>query len=255
LQATATSLAPNSGSTLLGLQGLVTKLSALAGQVGDDATRLASAVDEVDREEPVRDLTDQQQSLQDKLADINRQIADGATSQILPSIEFGIKLGASLLDGEMTSGVVVGAALEIAGEAAEIQKFNAEVAALYESQTQTIQEMTALANRIAADKTDLLMLSLTAAQIQIFNTQLQTLLADATSVVDALAAWNAQIGEMALASDGMGDGYFTGQVNAGKVFWTALRSKLARYLGIIAASGEPTAPARGEASNAEMGAH
>lgn len=255
LQATATSLEPNSGSTLLGVQGLVTKLSALSGQVGDDATRIASVVAEVDREEPVRDLTDRQQALQDKLADINRQIADGATSQILPSIEFGIKLGANVLEGELTAGVVVGAGLEIAGEAQEIQKFNAEVAALYKSQAQTIQDMTALADKIAADNTDLLMLSLTAAQVQLFNAQLQTLLADVTSVVDGLAAWNAQIGELALASDGMADGYFTGQVESGAVFWTALRSKLARYLGIIAASGKTGTPPQAAASAARVGAH
>jgi hypothetical protein len=83
-------------------------------------------------------------------------------------------------------------------------------------------------------------LSLTAAQIAIFNTRLGTLVQSASNLVSELGMWNAQIIDRSLVS-GPTAGYFTAQVTDAQKFWTDLTSALDRYLGIIAASGSVTA--------------
>lgn len=240
LQTTATSLDPNGGSTLLGMQTLCTQAQNLSLQVADDATRLTTAVTEVDRLRPIQALTDQQNSLQKQLADLNGTIATGATDQILPSILFGIQLGAGMLsplETGVNANAIAGGLLKIGGEAQAIAAYNQTISAQYAKQSSLIQQISDLAKSIAADATDMMTLSLTAAQIALFNTQLTTMVGSASSLVTQMANWSMQIGELGLVSAPPTKGYFEAQVIDAQSFWADLMFALNRYLGIIAASG------------------
>ena len=240
LQATATTLDPNSGSTLLDMQTLCVDLQNLSSQVGDDATRLATAVQEVNRLQPIQALTDKQQGLQNQLAALNATIASGATDKILPSIQFGIELGAGMLDpleSGVTAGAIAGSVLSIVGEGQEIAAYNQEIASEYATQKSLTQQISDLAKDIAADKTDMMTLSLTAAQIALFNAQITSLLKSAQGIVSQMSGWGTQIGALGLMSSPPSAGYFTAQVTDAQTFWSSLGTTLNRYLAIISASG------------------
>lgn len=237
---TTTSLDPNSGSTLLAMQTLSSNVQSLSLLVADDATRLATAVTVVDKTQPIQALTDQQNALQTKLASLNGTIADGAVDQILPSIMFGLQLGAGLL-GPLQTGInasaIAGGLLKIGGEAQSIFTYNQTIAAQYQQQTSLIQQIGDLAKTIAEDVADMMTLSLTAAQIALFNTQLTTMVNAASDLVSQVGAWSMQIGELKLVTVPPTPGYFTAQVTDAQTFWSDLSAALTRYLGIIAASG------------------
>jgi hypothetical protein len=239
-----TSLDQNSGSTLLGMQTLSNQVQSLSQLVADDATRLATAVTEVDRLQPIQALTDQQNSLQQNLAGLNTTIATGATDQILSSILFGLQLGAGML-GPLATGVnanaIAGGLLKIGGEAQAIVAYNQTITAQYNQQTSLIQQIGDLAKTIAADTIDVMTLSLTAAQIALFNAQLQTMVASVSSLVSLMGSWNQQIGYLGLVSAPSTPGYFTAQVTDAQTSWSNLATALNRYLGIIAASGSVSA--------------
>lgn len=239
LQAT-TSLEANSGSTLLGMQTLCNEVQALSAQVADDATRLATAVIEVDQVQPIQALAAQQNDLQQQLAGLNATIANGATDQILPSILFGLQLGAGMLsplETGLNANAIAGGLLKIGGEAQAIVAYNQTITAQYNKQASLIQQISALAKSVAADTTDMMTLSLTAAQIALFSAKLETMVGSASSIVSQMAAWNAQVGEFGLVTVPPTPGYFTAQVTDAQTFWGDLMSALNRYLGIIAASG------------------
>lgn len=240
LQKAATSLDPNNGSTLLAMQALCVDVQGLSLQVADDATRMTTAVQEVNRLQPIQALTDSQRSLQDQLAEVNATIASGATDQILPSIQFGIELGAGLLDpleSGVTAGAIAGSVLSIVGEGEQIAAYNEQIKSEYDKQTSLTQQISALAKDIAADKTDMMTLSLTAAQVGQFNAQITTLLDSANGLVSQMSGWSNQIGALSLVSSPPSAGYFALQVTNAQSFWSDLGSTLNRYLGIIAASG------------------
>jgi hypothetical protein len=243
LQAT-TSLDPNGGSTLLGMQALSTDVQNLSQQVADDATRLSTAVSEVDRLQPIQVLADQQQGLQQQLASLNATIATGATDQILPSILFGLQLGAGMLSPlatGMNANAIAGGLLKIGGEAQAIVAYNQTIAAEYTRQSSLIQQIGELANNIAADTIDMITLSLTAAQIALFNAHLETMVNSVSSLLTQMTSWNAQVALLGLVSAPGTPGYFTAQVTDAEAFWAHLISSLTRYLGIIAASGSVSA--------------
>ncbi len=246
LQDTATSVDPNSGSTLLAMQTLCGNAQSLSGQVGDDATRLATAVGEVNRLQPIQALTEKQQGLQHQLAAVNATIASGAVDQILPSLQFGVELGAGMLDplaSGVTAGAIAGSLLSIVGEGEQIAAYNAQITAQYEQQTALMQQISALAADIAADKIDMMTLSLTAAQIALFDAQLTSIVQSAQALVNQMTGWSTSIGSLGLVSSPPSAGYFTSQVTDAQAFWSDLRTALNRYLGVIAASGAAEAAA------------
>ena len=80
-------------------------------------------------------------------------------------------------------------------------------------------------------------LSLTAAQIALFNAQLQTMVSSVSSLVSLMGSWNQQIGYLGLVSAPSTPGYFAAQVTDAQTSWSNLVTTLNWYLGIIAASG------------------
>ena len=132
---------------------------------------------------------------------------------------------------------IAGGLLKIGGEAQAIVAYNQTISAQYAKQSSLIQQISDLAKSIAADTTDMMTLSLTAAQIALFNTQLTTMVGSASSLVTQMANWSMQIGELGLVSAPPTKGYFEAQVIDAQSFWADLMFALNRYLGIIAASG------------------
>lgn len=225
----------DSGSTLLRMQQMHDSLAALSGDIDDDDTRIHTAITEVKNEDTINKLEAQQRSLQDQLADINSQIAEGASTTIGSDIEFGFKFSSEFLEGA-TPSAVAGAALSVVGEAEEIEQFNEQNKALSDQQAELGQQISDLATTIAEDQTDSMTLTLTAAQIGIFNTQIQGILADTGGIIDQMTDWEKALALFSDYSSPPSANFYTNQVTACITYWTDLQTQLNHYSNIIAQS-------------------
>ncbi|MEO1463724.1 MAG: hypothetical protein AAFU82_15710 [Pseudomonadota bacterium] len=235
------SLATGSGSTLLRIKSISDTLADLSRQIGDDATKLGSAVHEVDREGRIARLINQQAALQGQLAEANDAIAKGATEEIGPSILFGFEISKEFMNG-VDAGALGGATLGIVGQAMEIAAYNEKVKAQYDQQDALIAQIGALASRIAATQTDAMTLSLVSAQIDVFASETTRLVAAARSIDDQLAGMSRQIGALGIVETPPFAGYYAEQVQVAQDFWRDLGAQSKRYLSVIAHSKEAETP-------------
>jgi hypothetical protein len=226
---------PNSQSILLNMQSIHDKLAELALQIGDDRTKLDTAVQEVKSDGTIQALLKQQQTLQQKFAEVNSQLAKGATTTIAQDIAFGFSFAKEFLDG-INPGAIAGSALELAGEVEAIEQFNEENKQLLEQQAELGAQIVALVKNIAQDQEDQLELTLVAAQVDIFATQIQNLLAYMGSVLSQLKGWANPVNLLASYTTPPSAGFYTAQVAAGQAFWSGLFTETARYQSILALS-------------------
>jgi hypothetical protein len=235
ISATCCKLDPDSRSILLGMQSMNTKLQGLFAQIRDDCTKLDTAVAEVARAGTVQKLLSQQKDLQAQFADVNSQLAKGATTTIASDIEFGFSFATEFLDGVNPS-AVAGSALAVVGEVDAIQAFNEQNKALLSQQAQLGSQIVALVDAIGQDQQDQLELTLVAAQVDILTKQLQDLLDDTGSVLAQLTGWSDQLALLSELSAPPTLGFYQAQVTSGQAFWSGLYDKLTRYQGILALS-------------------
>jgi len=225
----------DSGSTLLRMKEIRDKLVALSGDIDNDDTRIHTAITEVGNAEVINKLETQQRSLQDQLAEVNGQIAKGASTTISKDIAFGFEFGSEFLEG-VTTGAVAGAALAVVGEAEAIQKFNEQTKELSNQQADLGQQISNLVTTIAENQTDMMTLTLTAAQIGVFNTQIEGVLADTGGIIDQMMGWKNTLALLSEYSNPSTDNFYTNQVTAGITYWSDLQSQLIHYSNIMAQS-------------------
>jgi len=229
-------LDPDADSFLRNMQRLRENLAQLSAQIDDDYTRLHTAIAEVKNAGTITALEAQQKSLQDQLAAVNGQISDGATSTISSDIKFGFSFATPFKDAGITPRATAGALLAVVGEADAIKQFNEQVQALTDKQTELSEAIFNLANTIAQDQADAMTLTLTAAQIAVFNTQIKTLLANLGSVIELLADWKSDLALLCDLPVPPSPQFYTQQVTAGAAYWQAFSEQLARYSSILALS-------------------
>jgi hypothetical protein len=222
----------DSGSTLLQMKKLLDKLTLLSVNVADDDTRLQTAITEVKNSGTIEKLEAQQQQLQDQFAAVNGEIAKGASTTIASDLAFGFQFGSAFLEG-VTTGAVVGATLSVVGEVDAIQQFAQQQKELSAQQDSLTQQISDLANTIAEDKTDAMTLTLTAAQVAVFDAQVQSVIAVAGGIVDQMIGWGTQLNDLAAFSSPPVKGFYASQVASGSAFWSALHAQLTRYANIM----------------------
>lgn len=228
-----TDVNPNSGSLLDLMKTMNTTLTNLSQEIANDATRLRTAVQEVKDDDKIAGLLAQQKGLQSQLANVNKQIAQGATTTIVSDIEFGFSLSMGFIDG-LSPGAVSGAAMTVVGEVGAIQQFDAQNKALRDQQKSLEQQISSLNTTIASDQADAATLTLVAAQVEEFNTRVKSLLATSKSIVDQMTNWKEQLNVFTTYSVAPpSKDFLTTEVNAGLQFWTALQDDLNRYLNIM----------------------
>lgn len=234
--ATCCDVNANSHSTLLRMKTIMENLRRLTSDIDNDDTRLQTALKTVRDNDTVAKLAAKQRNLQNQLAEVNHEIAKGATTMILSDIMFGFKFGKEFLSG-ITTGAVVGAAMDIVGEVEAVQKFDKATAELRKKQNKIGAEIVGLVNTIARDKTDMMNLTLTAAQIGIFNTQSQNIVDRAAEIIDQMTDWTEHLELLSDYQVPPHENFFTDQVTDAIKYWTELNKNLRRYAGIMAHSG------------------
>jgi predicted nucleic acid-binding Zn-ribbon protein len=230
----------NSGSTLSQMKNLLDKLTMLSGNIADDDTRLQTAITEVQNSATIEKLEAQQQDLQDQFAAVNAEIAKGATTTIASDLAFGFEFGSAFLEG-VTTGAVVGAALSVVGEVAAVQQFDEQQKAFSAQQASLSDQISALADTIAEDKTDAMTLTLTAAQVAVFDAQVQSITGIAGGIVDQMIGWGKQLDDLAAFSSPPVAGFYASQIASGNTFWSALHAQVTRYAQIMSFAASPEA--------------
>ncbi len=234
---------PDSGSMLLSMQQMITNLTGLASQIDDDDTRIHTALGEVNNSQVIINLEAQQRALQGQLADVNQQISQGATTTIASDIAFGFSFATPFTDGGVTPGAVGGAVLSVVGEADAIKAFEAQTQALTDQQGQLSEQIFNLSNTIASDKADAMTLTLVAAQMGIFNTQIKNLLAECAGILAQMEQWKESLDLLSDVSSPPSANYYTYQVTAASSYWADLQAQLQRYAAIMAQSVSHTSGA------------
>ncbi|ETW99354.1 MAG: hypothetical protein ETSY1_15315 [Candidatus Entotheonella factor] len=225
----------DSGSTLLRMKNIHDQLQELATQIDDDDVRLTTAIKEVKNQDTINKLKEQQASLQKQLAEVNNQIAKGASTEIASSIAFGVEFGSEFIDG-FGAGAVAGAALSIYGEANEINEFNEKNKQYSEQQDSLGQQISDLVTTIGEDEVDMATLTLSSAQVDIFNTQITGMVSTTGGIIDQMLDWKKQLNLLAEHSEPPSPNYFSDQVSTGITYWTSLKAALTRYSAIMALS-------------------
>jgi hypothetical protein len=227
---------PDSGSLLLEMNQMIVNLTDLSGQIDDDDTRMRTAITEVKKAALISQLEAQQRALQEQLASVNGKIAEGASTTIASDIEFGFSFATEFADDGITPGAIGGAALSIAGEADAIKQFQEQTQALSDQQTQLNHQIFELANTLDQDRADAMTLTLTAAQIGVFNAQIKGILADISSLVSQMSDWGKALALLSEFSTPPGPRFYSDQVTAGTTYWRSLKATLDRYQRIMALS-------------------
>jgi hypothetical protein len=233
----------DSGSTLLQMKTLLDKLTLLSGNIADDDTRLQTAITEVRNSDVIAKLEAQQQDLQNQFAAVNAEIAKGASTTIASDLAFGFQFGSAFLGG-VDTGAVVGATLSVVGEVDAVKQFEAQQKALSDQQASLTQQISDLADTIAEDKADAMTLTLTAAQVAVFDAQIENITGIASGIIDQMIGWGNQLDDLAAFGSPPVAGFYASQVASGNTFWSALNTQLTRYAQIMSYAAAPNALSR-----------
>lgn len=223
----------DSETELWQIQSMHDLLRDLAEELHDDCTRLRAAAVAIDNDNVLQELLDRQNDLQVQLGETNAELAKGATTTIGPDVEFGFSFGLGFLEG-VSTGAIFGSVLEVVGETDELSEFSQQTAALADQQAEIGTKIVALVVNIAKDQADKLVLTLTLAQIGVFEAQIQALVELTGSVVDKMKGWATTLDTLAFASQPPAPAFYTAQVEAGLAFWSEIAAKTARYQRILA---------------------
>ena len=233
--ATCCDLNPDSGSVLLRMKQMHDNLASLSLLIDDDYTRLTTAITEVKNADTIHKLEAQQRELQDQLNDVNGEIAKGASTSIGDDISFGFEFAAEFLEG-VTTGAVAGAALSVVGEVDKIMEYNQQIQDLSDKQGEISQQISQLADTIAEDRTDAMTLSLTAAQISVFNDQIKLMVNQTGALLDQMLDWKRALDQLTEVGKTPSASFYVQQVDDGIAYWKQLKTKLLRYSNIITLS-------------------
>jgi hypothetical protein len=139
---------------------------------------------------------------------------------------------------------VVGATLSVVGEVDAVKQFEAQQKALSDQQASLTQQISDLADTIAEDKTDAMTLTLTAAQVAVFDAQIETITGIAGGIVDQMIGWGSQLDDLAAFTSPPVAGFYASQIASGNTFWSALHTQLTRYVQIMSYAAPPNALSR-----------
>lgn len=216
---------------------MTSDLRVLTQSIDDDYVRLETAMQEAEDQNLIGKLKQQQEDLQAQLAEINGQIAAGAVDKIPDAIAFGFEIGSLVLGGEVAGGIV-GGAVSVYGFGKEVAAYNSEISETYKKQAEIGRQIVSVTTQIATDKADYATLTLLAAQIKIFQSQVAEVLALMEGFQSELRNWLSSVDLLGEFNTPETEGFFGSQVKSGERFWSRSATMLERF-GTIAVNTGP----------------
>lgn len=227
-----TALDPDSQSTALILGRAQQALSGFVqGALTDDLTRFEDAQKQASGLDGIEKLSLQIDSLQEQLGDINREIASGATSQILQSLLYVFAVALAIGEAITEPGLLiisVGFVIkeevdEGSGFAADMKSKNAQANAL-------IDQYRSLVENLVRDEQEMAVLLTLGGHCRAYRDSV----ADATQALQNLLGQVQLLAHgieaLSLVDTGFAPGFFSQQLSSAAIAWKAVAENCGNYL-------------------------
>lgn len=225
LRTRVTALDPDGHSAALPLARAQAALADFAaGPLADDLTRLTTAARAVQDADVMHRLKSRIDDLQDTIDDLNEEVAQGATSQILNSIFFGLAIGGAAMSAESDpAAAVLGVAFAIKDEAEGASGFAAEMKQKNSDIDAAIGQYRELLEDLAAEEKEMAVLLTVSGHGERFTTGVQA----AGQAVAGLLAQVRRLGDgiddLSLLDSGSGrSDFYSRELSAAAASWTSV---------------------------------
>ena len=213
--------------------------AALAGfatdPLTDDLTRFRAAARAVQDAQALAGLKSRIDDLQATIDALNHDVAQGATSQILNSIFFGLSIGAAAVSAESSpASAVLGVAFAIkdevegaSGFAAAMKQKNADIDA-------AIGQYRDLLEDLAAEQLEMALLLTVSGHADGFTASVRAAATAVNEVLAQVGRLAAGIDELSLLDDGSGrPDFFSGQLSAAADSWRSVGQVAENQLTLV----------------------
>lgn len=195
-----------------------------AGPLADDLTRFRAAAAAVRAADVLHRLEGQVADVQGRIDELNHQVAEGATSQILPSLSFGFAIMESAFMAETDAGgAVLGVGFAIKDEAEGASAFAEEMRRKDKELHGLIAQYRGLVEGLVGDEQEMAVLLTVSGHATGFQASVAAAAGAVQATLDQVTTLGRGIDELTLLDDGSGvPDFFTGQVQAAAESWTAV---------------------------------
>lgn len=219
----ATALDPDSRSAALPVAACAAALEAfLQGELADDAARFGEAKRQAARSGIVDKLQMQIDALQGQIDGLNRDIAEGATSQIIPALAFGFKIGKAVATETETGALLLNIGFAIKDEIDSANAFAREMQAKNDDLDDLITQYRSLVEAQIAAQQDIAVLITVAGHSAILAENVGRAARCVRLVLGQIQLLHNGIVYLASIDEPETEGYFTAQLSAGIADWKAL---------------------------------
>jgi hypothetical protein len=232
------SLDPDTRSAALKVrQGTDALAAFLQNQIADDATRFEEAKVQAAKAGTIDRLQLQIDALMSQMDGLNRDIAAGATSQIIPAMAFGFKIGKAIATETETGALLVSVGFAIKDEIDEANAFakmmrakNAELNGLIDQYRSLVEQQISAQQEIATVLT-------IAGHSAVFRDNLEEARQAAAQVLGQLMMLHNGLEYLATVDAGDAPNYFTDQLQAAIAGWAAIGETVEHDLAFTRALG------------------
>lgn len=231
LAAAATSLDPNGSTPAVSVADCAAALeSFLDNEIANDATRFATAVQEIGEAHDITTLQTQISSLQTQIGGLDHDIAKGATSQIGPALQFGFDIGKTFATSTSSGSLLLGVAMTIRDEAKSGNTFAAQMRAKNAQVSSLITQLGALIAALDETREEIACVLTIAGRSQSFGSRLTDAHRAVGLVATQIALLARGIAYLQTVDQAPSAGWFTAQIDAAGTAWAAVSSAVANDL-------------------------
>lgn len=228
-----TSLDPNDHSVALRIQTVHHDLQEFRDELDDDLVRLQTALEQAKYSGEIGALQAQIAGLLQRMNGINEQIAEGATTQIGPALEFGFSVGKTLATTTGTGKLVLGAAFAIRDEVKKANAFEKAFMAKNAELDQTIDEYKGLIEKLEGDEQQMSVLLTIVEHAKIYRDSFDGAIAAVGQVSEAFEALRSGIERLTLVDVPPAPGFFEDQLRAAHTFWLDVELRAGQHLQLL----------------------
>jgi hypothetical protein len=224
LSSRTTALDPDSHSAALPLSNAGTALAGFVqNQITDDMTRFQTAQEQAQYSGNIDRLKLQISSLQTQIAGLNSDIAAGATTQIVPALEFGFSIGKEIASAMTDPGeLVLSVGFAIKDEVDKANEFAAEMQKKNDDLDALIGQYRDLVEALLTDEQEMAVLLSIAGHCTTYRDSINAAAGFVQVILGQIQLLHNGIELLTTVDASDSPNFFTGQLNAAMTAWQAI---------------------------------
>ena len=248
LSSITSSLDPDSGSQALVLSNSSAAINAFVqGPLGDDLTRFQTAETEAQFSGEIDKLKLQISGLQSQIDGLNNDIAGGATSQILPALQFGFSIGKDVSSAMTDPGkLVLNVGFAIKGEVDKANAFAKQMQKKNDDLDGLIGQYRDLVEALAEAEQEMSVLLTIAGHCSTYNDNITAADASLKIILGQIQLLHDGIDSLSLVDTSDTAGFFADQLSQAVTAWKDIGDACANNLTLLrnlgAADPAPVSP-------------